>query len=243
MRTIRILLNELVRSVLLNGFAADPPHFREQIYVTQLQQTTQTLYDVQDDILYTVPQHLFKLPQPEHIRHHTIARSNRANVEEAVVPLENMSPAQQESHGQWKGVLDSQQYSDTTSLRPLLPKPSSELVPPSLPIHVRASAQSTSENCPTTSLASWTEVLTTDPLSVPLLFDENQRKQTVAARTYGGNFLMWPLYVAGNMDISTQEVRDFAVRNLRDVGDELGIKQGWVLADLLEKNIWEDDLI
>jgi len=54
---------------------------------------------------------------------------------------------------------------------------------------------------------------------------------------------MWPLYVAGNMDISTQEVRDFAVRNLRDVGDELGIKQGWVLADLLEKNIWEDDLI
>lgn len=36
------------------------------------------------------------------------------------------------------------------------------------------------------------------------------------------------------MDVATDEVRAFVIHNLRDIGDGLGIKQGHVLADILE---------
>ncbi len=53
-------------------------------------------------------------------------------------------------------------------------------------------------------------------------------------RMSGGSFLIWPLWHAGIMDISTDEVQRFVVRNLRSIGDTMGIQQANVLADLVE---------
>tara|TARA_R110002060_G_scaffold9911_3_gene14786 strand:+ start:383 stop:592 length:210 start_codon:yes stop_codon:yes gene_type:complete len=63
-----------------------------------------------------------------------------------------------------------------------------------------------------------------------------------AARTYGGNVLLWPLWFAGVMATATDEMKAFVARNLRAVGDELGIKQGHVLADNLESGQRGGDL-
>jgi hypothetical protein len=62
-------------------------------------------------------------------------------------------------------------------------------------------------------------------------------RSSPASRVYGGNFLMWPLWFAGVMDTATDDVRVFVIRNLREIGREIGIRQGYVLADMLEGKI------
>lgn len=56
LRTLRIMLNEVIRGALLDGFAAKPPIFTQVNYTTQFQLATETLYDLQADILAAVPQ-------------------------------------------------------------------------------------------------------------------------------------------------------------------------------------------
>jgi hypothetical protein len=53
-------------------------------------------------------------------------------------------------------------------------------------------------------------------------------------RMYGASFLVWPLWFTGVMDVSTEEVRTFVVRNLRSIGDTMGINQAHILAAVLE---------
>lgn len=62
-------------------------------------------------------------------------------------------------------------------------------------------------------------------------------RSSPASRVYGGNFLMWPLWFAGVMDTATDDIRVFVIRNLREIGREIGIRQGHVLADMLEGKI------
>jgi hypothetical protein len=58
MRALRILLNEKVRDALLNGFSSTPPLFNQSEQTAQFQISTDLLYELQADILATVPQHL-----------------------------------------------------------------------------------------------------------------------------------------------------------------------------------------
>ena len=58
MRTMRIMLNEIIRNVLLKGFSLKPPLFVERMYTDQLQKSTDTLYQTSSDIIASVPQHL-----------------------------------------------------------------------------------------------------------------------------------------------------------------------------------------
>lgn len=51
----------------------------------------------------------------------------------------------------------------------------------------------------------------------------------------GPYFLLWPLWYAGMMTVSTDATRRYVVRNLKMVSDELGIQQARVLSDILEK--------
>jgi hypothetical protein len=50
----------------------------------------------------------------------------------------------------------------------------------------------------------------------------------------GGAFLMWPLWFAGVMDISTDETRAFVIKNLHAITDILGIQQARVLVKSVE---------
>ena len=58
MRTFRIMLNEMIRNVLLKNFFSDPTQVSSQEYVAQYERSTQVLYQMQSDILASVPQHL-----------------------------------------------------------------------------------------------------------------------------------------------------------------------------------------
>jgi hypothetical protein len=50
------MLNEVIRSTLLDGFSAKPPVFTDVEHTAQFQLATETLYELQADILATVPQ-------------------------------------------------------------------------------------------------------------------------------------------------------------------------------------------
>ncbi|KAE8452509.1 hypothetical protein EG329_000412 [Mollisiaceae sp. DMI_Dod_QoI] len=141
LRSLRILINELIREVLLKGFAHRPPIFSKTEHTAQFQISTDVLYQHQEDILYSVAQHVNRFPPP----------------------------------------CDPSAYKSMASM--------------------------------------------------PLLA-YNEMHSPI--RMSGGSFLIWPLWHAGIMDISTDEVRRFVVRNLRAIGDTMGIQQANVLADLVE---------
>lgn len=65
-RTIRIMLNETIRSTLLQGFSSKPPRFTLPEYTLQFQHSTNVIYEMQADILATVPQHLGYVSSPTH---------------------------------------------------------------------------------------------------------------------------------------------------------------------------------
>lgn len=60
----------------------------------------------------------------------------------------------------------------------------------------------------------------------------------------GGSFLLWPLWFVGVNEASTEEIKEFVVKNLTWIGDVLGIRQGHVMAGLVKKNsdipVWKD---
>ena len=58
MRTIRIMLNEIIRDTLLLGLSAKPPLFVERKYTERLQSSTDILYQTVFDIIASVPQYL-----------------------------------------------------------------------------------------------------------------------------------------------------------------------------------------
>lgn len=63
MRSIRILLNAIIRRALLEGFSTKPPLFREPEHTAQFQASTDTLRRLQCDIIASTPQHLGHLPK------------------------------------------------------------------------------------------------------------------------------------------------------------------------------------
>ncbi|CAG8958281.1 hypothetical protein HYFRA_00000636 [Hymenoscyphus fraxineus] len=58
LRTLRIMLNGMIREILLNGFSATPPLFTQVKYTAQFQTATETIFALQGDILASVPQHV-----------------------------------------------------------------------------------------------------------------------------------------------------------------------------------------
>jgi hypothetical protein len=143
LRSLRILINELIRELLLKGFSERPPTFNKTEHTAQFQISTDVLYQHQQEILFSVAQHFNQFPKS---RDPTVYKSISS------IPL-----------------------------------------------------------------------LAYNELHAPL-------------RMSGGSFLIWPLWHAGVMDISTDEVRRFVVRNLRSIGDSMGIKQANVLAESVEQS-------
>ena len=134
------MLNETIRSVLLAGFSARPPVFTGTQHTAQFQISTDTIYSLQADILYSVPQHLNIFPEPAGFRDHGVA---------------------------------------------------------SMRLHK--------------------------------LMDEFS-----AVRMSGGSFLIWPLWFVGIVDVATDEMKGFVVRNLKNIAATMGIQQAAVLAKVVE---------
>jgi hypothetical protein len=153
MRVLRILLNERIRDVLLEGFSSKPPLFNQPEHIAQLQISINLLYKLQADILATVPQHLGFISGP------TSASALQSNPS----PDNNLSMSK--------------------SLR--------------------------------TKFRDYAE-------------------DFQSMRMSGGYFLLWPLWVAGILDIANEPVRQFVIKNLKSIGIHMGIQQALTLADTIE---------
>ena len=149
MRTARIMLNLTIRDTLLEGFSCKPPRFTGLEHSAQFQLSTDTLFEMQADILYTVPQHLGYLP-----------------------------------------TITSNQYS--------------------------SNAAESSIRLP------WTQFSDENKDGFPIL------------RMSGPYLLLWPLWFTGILNIATDELKQYVIRNLRTMGETMGIQQANVLAHVIE---------
>jgi hypothetical protein len=149
-RSIRILLHENIRDVLLAGLASNPPAFNKPEHTLQLQDSMQIMYKLQGEILASIPQHLGFISQ--------------------------------------LGLSSSNPF---TSLY-------------------------------TTSQMPWSH------------FNEHSTEQFSTVRTAGPNFLLWPLWLAGSMDIASQQAQDFVVKMLRHIYQSMGVQQALVLSKFIE---------
>lgn len=146
LRSVRILLHEKIRDVLLAEFSTKPPLGRPAAHVAQLQASTGIMYKMQADVLCTIPQHIGYFPTGK-------------------TSIKTMS----ESH---EGRIRSFKMS-------------------------------------------------------------------------GGAFLIWGLWLVGILDISTEDIRVFVIKNLNYIGTTMGIRQAHILAGILEAKmnitVWEQN--
>ncbi len=56
-RSLRVFLNELIRKILVTGFSHQPPLFSSVEHTAQFQTSTEALYQLQVDVLASLPQH------------------------------------------------------------------------------------------------------------------------------------------------------------------------------------------
>lgn len=52
----------------------------------------------------------------------------------------------------------------------------------------------------------------------------------------GPYFILWPMWYCGLVTVATDATRRYVMRNLRVIGDDLGLQQALVLANMLEKH-------
>ena len=65
------------------------------------------------------------------------------------------------------------------------------------------------------------------------LADQDEPHSVIAGTHYA--YLLWPLYLAGQMDVSSEKVKDWVVRRLQIMSDVEGIKQAGVIAGYLDR--------
>jgi hypothetical protein len=104
-RTTLIHLNDIIRNTLLAGFSSNPPVFISHEHVRQFESSTQTLYQLQSDILASVPQHLGYTPN------HNISSS-------AVITTASDSPRSLNHHFLWSNFRGRRLMPFRTPTRP-----------------------------------------------------------------------------------------------------------------------------
>lgn len=109
MRTHRMMLHQIIRRALLDGFSRKPPSFVTREYTEQLQTSTDILSDMSFGIIASVPQHLG----------YVVGDDDRPSPKDRFAGSEPMLPRQLRH--------------STLNTNTLLPKPSSELKAESLP--------------------------------------------------------------------------------------------------------------
>ena len=75
------------------------------------------------------------------------------------------------------------------------------------------------------------DILATIPAYVPSRIDIRPSSLMEGSRGY---FVLWPLYMAGVMDLATQQIKTWVIGRLRAISEQVGIRQASLLADILE---------
>ncbi|KAK3686352.1 hypothetical protein LTR37_019895 [Vermiconidia calcicola] len=187
-RVMRILLNESIRDNLLKGFAVKPPVFTLPEHTAQFQLSTDICYQLQAEILASVPHHL------GYVRRIAPSWTTPGTTDN------------------WRNM--EQWSNDPSATEPCGEGPASESCSPDSDVTVSTSGTA---------------------VSSPFFYATGSSNP---ARATGGLNLLWPLFLAGMMEVSTDEVRQYCVRIFKHIGDDMGIRQALVLAKVVESRTW-----
>ena len=170
-RVMRVLLHERIRDTLLQGFAARPPKFTTAEYTQQFQLSTDICYQLQADIMASVPQHLGCVKRT----------------------------------GAWRAPEEGKFPTDT---------------------ELGSGFPSTPPTTPSMDELMF-EVSQYPKSSKPMMYFSE-------GRASGGFNILWPLFLAGTMDVATEESRSYCIKSLRRIGEDMGINQALVVARIIE---------
>lgn len=76
------------------------------------------------------------------------------------------------------------------------------------------------------------DILASIPRFTPSPISESAQGLLEGSRSY---FILWPLYLVGNMDLTTDPIREWAIQRLRNIGETVGIRQALVVAEYMER--------
>jgi len=76
------------------------------------------------------------------------------------------------------------------------------------------------------------DILASVPHENPLAFNGKPISLLEGSRAY---FVLWPLYLCGAMDVTTEPIRNWVIARLRSIGESVGIKQAFVVAEYLSQ--------
>ncbi len=76
------------------------------------------------------------------------------------------------------------------------------------------------------------DILASVPHHTPLAFRSKPVSLLEGSRAY---FVLWPLYLCGAMDVTTEPIRQWVITRLKMIGESVGIKQAFVVAEYLSK--------
>lgn len=76
------------------------------------------------------------------------------------------------------------------------------------------------------------DILASVPHHTPSLLNQSSSGLLDGSRSY---FVLWPLFLVGTMDLTTEPIRRWAAARLRDIGETVGIRQAIVISELLTR--------
>lgn len=77
------------------------------------------------------------------------------------------------------------------------------------------------------------DILASIPSHMPSTLQDKRTSLMEASRGY---FVLWPLYMAGVMDLATQPIKTWVIGRLKAIAKIIGIQQAIVLAEILEEH-------
>lgn len=98
------------------------------------------------------------------------------------------------------------------------------------PIFTELEIQSQNDSSMGIMLQMRADILASLPHHIPPTFSATSLLE--GSRAY---FTLWPLYLAGAMGITTEPIRNWVAARLRGIGESIGIKQAFVVAELLDQ--------
>jgi hypothetical protein len=100
-----------------------------------------------------------------------------------------------------------------------------------IPIYTEEESKGQDQQSVLAMLNMQADILATIPSHVP---SDITNRSTTLMEASRGYFVLWPLYMAGVMDLATLPIKIWVIGRLRAIASQTGIQQARVLADILE---------
>ncbi|KAL2060909.1 hypothetical protein VTL71DRAFT_8961 [Oculimacula yallundae] len=78
------------------------------------------------------------------------------------------------------------------------------------------------------------DILASVPHHTPSMLSQSSASVLDGSRSY---FVLWPLFLVGSMDLTTDPIRMWASARLRNIGESMGIRQAVVISDILTRRV------